>query len=85
LEALAQLAIRRGHYGRAIDIALSAIQADPLRESAHRVLIRAHAAEGNSGAAMLQYREFCRLAHETLDIGPSRELRDLVAGVQASR
>jgi DNA-binding SARP family transcriptional activator len=83
LESLAEIAIERRRYGRAIDIALTAIQADPLRESAHRVLIRAHAAEGNAGAAVRQYREYCRLAHEELDLGPSRELRDLVADVIA--
>jgi DNA-binding SARP family transcriptional activator len=81
LEALAGLAIRQGRFGQAIDMALTAIQADPLRESAHRVLIRAHLAEGNGGAAMRQYRDYCRLARETLELGPSRELRELVATV----
>jgi DNA-binding SARP family transcriptional activator len=79
LEKLADTAIDEGRYGRAIDMALSAVQADPLRESAHRVLIRAHIAEGNRSVAMRQYRDYCRLARERLTIGPSRELRALVA------
>jgi DNA-binding SARP family transcriptional activator len=83
LERLAENAIRRRRYGQAIDIALSAIRADPLRESAHRILIRAHAAEGNNGLAVRQYREYCRIVREQLELGPSRELRELVAGIIA--
>lgn len=83
LEGLAETAIRRGRYGQAIDIALTAVQADPLRESAHRVLIRAHVAEGNTSVAIRQYREYCRLARGQLELGPSRELRELVAGLAA--
>ena len=81
LEQLAERAIQDGHYGQAIDIALTAIQADPLRDSAHRVLIRAHVAEGNASLAIRQYREYCRLVRGQLKLEPSRELRELVAGL----
>ena len=83
LEQLAENAIRQGRYGQAIDIALTAIHADPLRESAHRVLIRAYVAEGNSGLALRQYREYCRMVREQLKLGPSHELRELVAAIGA--
>jgi DNA-binding SARP family transcriptional activator len=83
LEALAEHAIREGRYGQAIDIALAAVQADPLRESAHRVLIRAHLAEGNAGVALRHYHEYRRLVGEALEIGPSHELEQLVADVVA--
>jgi DNA-binding SARP family transcriptional activator len=83
LERLAEHAIVQAQYGRAIDMALAAIQADPLRESAHRVLIRAHVAEGNRSLAIRQYREYCRIVREQLKLGPSRELRRLVAGIVA--
>jgi DNA-binding SARP family transcriptional activator len=81
LERLADHAIGQAEYGRAIDIALTAINADPLRESAHRVLIRAHVAEGNSSLAIRQYREYCRIVREQLELGPSRELRELVSTI----
>jgi DNA-binding SARP family transcriptional activator len=81
LERLADHAIGQAEYGRAIDIALTAIRADPLRESAHRVLIRAHVAEGNSSLAIRQYRDYCRIVREQLELGPSRELRELVAAI----
>ena len=48
LEHLGEHALRRGRFGAAIDRALAAIAADPLRESAHRLLIRAYIAEGNT-------------------------------------
>jgi DNA-binding SARP family transcriptional activator len=83
LEQLAERAIGEGSYGQAIDIALTAIQADPLRDSAHRVLIRAHVAEGNNSLAIRQYREYCRLVRGQLKLEPSRELRELVAGLTA--
>jgi DNA-binding SARP family transcriptional activator len=83
LEHLAEHALRRGRFGAAIDRALAAIAADPLRESAHRLLIRAYIAEGNSSAGLRQYNEYCRRAHEELGLGPSSQLREVVAGLTA--
>jgi DNA-binding SARP family transcriptional activator len=81
LESLAGRAIRLGRYGHAIDTALTAIQADPLRESAHRVLIRAYLAEGNAGAAMGQYHDYCARADRALGLQPSSQLRAIVSGL----
>ncbi len=81
LHALEELADRwtcEGRFGHAIDTALAAVAADPLRESAHRVLIRAYRAEGNVGAAIRQYREYCRRAADELGLEPSPKLRALV-------
>jgi DNA-binding SARP family transcriptional activator len=83
LEHLGEHALRRGRFGAAIDRALAAISADPLRESAHRLLIRAYIAEGNSSAALRQYREYCRRARDELGLGPSPQLREVVAGLTA--
>lgn len=81
LEELAGRATREGRYGAAIDSALTAIQADPLRESAHRVLISAYLSEGNPSAGIRQYRQYCRRAQEELGIEPSTQMRELVAGL----
>lgn len=81
LEALAGRATRDGRYGAAIDNALTAIQADPLRESAHRVLINAYLAEGNPTAGMRHYHKYCRRAKAELGIEPSSHMRELVAGL----
>ena len=51
LEALSARLIRLGRYGEAVDAALLAVSADPLRESAQRALIEAHIAERNLAEA----------------------------------
>jgi DNA-binding SARP family transcriptional activator len=83
LEQLAERATRLGQFGRAIDTALTAIAADPLRESAHRVLIKAHLAEGNGSAGMRQYEEYCRRLRQELGLGPSPQLRQIVEGISS--
>jgi DNA-binding SARP family transcriptional activator len=78
LEALAERLIVGGRFGEAVDSALAAVNAEPLRESAHRVLIKAHLAEGNRQEAMLQYKLCRKLMLDELGVQPSSKLRDLV-------
>ena len=47
LDAWALQLTEAGDYGLALEVALSALHSDPLRESAHRAVIRVHRAEGN--------------------------------------
>jgi DNA-binding SARP family transcriptional activator len=78
LEALATRRIRAGRYAAALDAALAAVREDPLRESAHRCVVGAHAAEGNVVEAMRQY-ERCREIFATeLNIEPSPSLQTLL-------
>lgn len=54
LHALECLSVRLaalGRYAEAVEAALDAVELDPLRESAQRVLMEAHLAEGNVGEA----------------------------------
>lgn len=44
LEALCDRLVTAGRHGEAIDAGLAAVAAEPLRESAHRALIKAHLA-----------------------------------------
>ena len=78
LEALCERLTAAGHYGRAIQAALASIAGEPLRESAHRALIRAHLAEGNVAEALHQYRSYRRLLHEELGVEPSSQLQALI-------
>jgi DNA-binding SARP family transcriptional activator len=81
LHALESLAIRRleaGRHGEAAGAALSAVSIEPLRESAQRVLIRVHLAEGNVGEAMRQYRSYKELIFEELGLAPSEQLESLM-------
>jgi len=76
LEALCDALIRRGLYGKAVEVGLIAVAGEPLRESAHRAVMRAHIAEGNPSEAMRQY-ELCRHVLEPLGLEPSPAMQDL--------
>lgn len=78
LEALAERFIDAGSLSRALEAALAAVRGEPLRESAHRVLIRVHLAEGNQGEALRQYDLCSRLLRDRLGLEPSPQLHALV-------
>ena len=78
LEALAERLARAGEIARALQAALAAVRAEPLRESAHRTLIRVHLAEGNRGEALRQYELCRRLLRERLGVAPTAQLDELV-------
>lgn len=79
LEALAEHLVETGRFALALRAALAAVAGEPLRESAHRVLIKVHIAEGNSAEALKQFQMCRRLLREQLDLGPSPQLRQLMS------
>lgn len=81
LEALGEGLLGAGRLGEALEAALEAVAMEPLRESAHRLLIRIHLEEGNPAEAIREF-EFCRrLFREQLDLEPSPQLAQLVASL----
>jgi DNA-binding SARP family transcriptional activator len=78
LEALCARLTEAGRFGAAVQAGLAAVAGEPLRESAHRTLIRAHLAEGNPGEAVRQYHLYRRLPADELAIAPSAAIRGLV-------
>lgn len=78
LETLSRRLVNAGRYADAIHAALTAINADPLRESAQRALIEAHAAEDNWGEARRSYECYRDLLRRELDVEPSRGLTAFV-------
>jgi DNA-binding SARP family transcriptional activator len=85
LEALSTHCLRGGHYAKAIDSALLAVKREPLRESAHRAVSRAHLAEGNLASARLQFQRYAAHVRTELGIEPSDEFIDLVARPEPMR
>jgi DNA-binding SARP family transcriptional activator len=79
LEGLTDELSLLGRHVEAIQAALAAVRLEPLRETAHATLIRAHLAEGNRSEAQ---RQFCRcrdvLAAE-LAVEPSESIRRLIS------
>jgi DNA-binding SARP family transcriptional activator len=79
LERFGERLAEQGSYGRAVAIGLALVADDPLRESGRRVLIRAHAGEGNLHEAMVQYRAYRDVMREELDIEPSPQMEALAS------
>jgi DNA-binding SARP family transcriptional activator len=78
LEALAERLLEAGEYSQAVEAALAAVWAEPLRESAHRVLIRVYAAEGNWSQALAQYRHYRQLLDRELSVLPTIQMEQLM-------
>jgi DNA-binding SARP family transcriptional activator len=78
LEALSARLIERRRFAEALDAALAAVAADPLRESAHRSVVRAYLAEGNPAAALRQHHRYRTLLRKELDLEPSPAMLELV-------
>lgn len=78
LEALSRRFATLGRYADAVEVAITAVNAEPLRESAQRALIEAHLAEGNLVEARRGYGTYRDLVRRELDVEPSRDLAALV-------
>jgi DNA-binding SARP family transcriptional activator len=85
LEALCDRLTREGRLGDALEAGLAALAGEPLRESAHRAVIRVHLAEGNCGEAIRQYHFCRRLLGEQLGVEPSDQLNELMRSVTTRR
>lgn len=60
-------------------------QMDPLREEAHRALMRLLAENGRSAAALVQYRECVRILDDELGVVPLPETTNLYHAIQNDR
>jgi len=78
LERAAQALIERLDLGRALQAALGAAQSEPLRESARRLLVRVHLAEGNVAEALREYRSYRQVLIDELGVEPSQAMNDLM-------
>jgi DNA-binding SARP family transcriptional activator len=71
LEALSERLAAVGRFADAVEAALLATSAEPLRESAQRALIKAHIAEGNHTEARRSYLAYRDLVYRELGVAPS--------------
>ncbi|HVM58382.1 MAG TPA: BTAD domain-containing putative transcriptional regulator [Gaiellaceae bacterium] len=81
LDALCERLMHAGRLDDALDAGHAAVAGEPLRESAHRALVRVHLAEGNTGEAIRQYRLFRRLLRDHLGLEPSGRMEELMRGI----
>jgi DNA-binding SARP family transcriptional activator len=85
LEALADRLAGAGRHGEAVQAAYAAVRIEPLRESAHRALVRVHLAEGNLVEALRVYDAFRAMLVEELGVAPTRQMSDLVCRIPRQR
>ena len=80
-EAVAGKLSAAARYGEAVVAAYAALRADPLRESAHRTVVRIHLAEGNLVEAVRAYQACRDLFADQLGVAPTPEMSGLVRGL----
>ena len=78
LEQAARKLCSQGRYPQAIDTILCVVDEEPLRESAHSVLINAHLQAGHPAEACRQFNGFAKDLWDELGIRPSDDLCRLV-------
>ena len=78
LETLSHHLAAAGQHGAAVQTALAAVQADPLRDSAHEILIRACLAQGNRHEAFTHYTAYRRILRDELGLDPPASIGQLM-------
>lgn len=78
LERVARAHARAGDHGAAVQAALEALRAEPLRETPHRLLVQIHLAEGNAFEALQAFYTYRALIRRELGLEPSRAMRALI-------
>lgn len=81
LERACEATIMRGDTDHGVQACLAAVETEPFRESAQRLLVRMHLSEGNRAAALRSYLAFRDLVETELGIEPSDLMSDLVVGI----
>ena len=72
-----------GRYSDAVEMAYIAIDAEPMRESAYRTLMRIHLSESNWVEARRTYASYRQLTRRELGVDPSSGLRALLVDAQS--
>jgi tetratricopeptide (TPR) repeat protein len=81
LESLARELEQAAQLERALSYAVRAVHTDPLREEAHRIVMRLYAAMGEPPAALRHYDDLTALLNEELRAAPSAATRMLAADI----
>jgi DNA-binding SARP family transcriptional activator len=82
LEQLCECLTHEARFADAAQAGLAAVTSEPLRETSQRALIKLHLAEGNPGEAVRRYRYYRKLLEQKLGLLPSRQMEELVSGIE---
>jgi DNA-binding SARP family transcriptional activator len=84
LERISEKLLGQRRFAEAIQFSLAAIAAEPLRDSAYRLLISAHLAEGNRSEALREFDDYRELLRRELGVEPAPEVEALIAATAAT-
>lgn len=84
LEPLSERLLRAGQVVWAMEAAMAAVRAEPLRESAHHAVLAIHVACGNADEARRYFAAVSRVLQTELGVEPSAGLRRLAAQSDAA-
>lgn len=85
LDKLARIHSAAGDFVAALASARRWLALDPLREEAHRQVMRLHAWAGQRNAALHQYRECVRILEQELSVAPLAETTELYEAIKGNR
>ncbi|WP_329321690.1 AfsR/SARP family transcriptional regulator [Streptomyces sp. NBC_01262] len=77
LESLAQQFQTERQYLPALQTALAAVSVDPFRDTAQRIVIEVHIAEGNFASALKRYKDYRAFLRRELNVAPSPQMTKL--------
>lgn len=78
LDRLGEQLCAHHRLGDALQVGLAAVRAEPLRETAHRLVMRVHLEQGNIAEAIRQYQFYERTLARELGAVPSGAMRTLI-------
>lgn len=84
LEAIAGQLLIRGRHCLALEACFLVTDAEPFRETAHRLIGEVHIAEGNPAQALAHFETYRKTLAAELDIVPGREMNQLVESIRAT-
>ena len=82
LETLCRRLTVEGSLGQAVQVGMTAVAGEPLRESPRRALIQAHLAAHDVAAALHEYEDYRRSLFDAIGREPSAEMQRLVDGLK---
>lgn len=80
-QILARQSLARGDYEVALKAAESALELEPLYESAVGLLIQAERQQGNNASALQAFEKYQAQLKQEMGIAPSKNIRQLIADV----
>lgn len=84
LECRTSIYLWNGEHSLAVETARDAVALEPFRETAYQLLMRAHAAAGNTAEALRVYERCRSLISEELGVNPSPQTKAVHAALLAS-